>query len=379
MKILSVILAAVLMTFLLCACSGNGEPQETTPSTTAAETTSAEEVTTADEATVPETTTPETTAPVETTAPEVTTTAPETTEAATTTVISADPVETTGEEDEEPEEVTPQAPVIDAESFPYNTYELSQDYTPDDVELVVTEIREGGISYKIVNNSDSVVCVTNPPTIHAYINGEWVGVRFSDYIDDPMEMWEVQPDGETMLAPTSLHDIPNGLYRVGQAYQVGSFEGEVKYTSVEFVYTMAPDRADEPAADEPKTEADSYLYDTSSSSRYDDAPAVAGITLETDGYTGGDSIAYVIKNDTDDTLTLDREAAIEVFLDGGWREVYFPLDHDLPIDYPTLAARSEVAQSVNCLEMPAGRYRVIIGYRLSDLTYHSAAYEFEVK
>ena len=264
MKILSVILAAVLMTFLLCACSGNGEPQETTPSTTAAETTSAEEVTTADEATVPETTTPETTAPVETTAPEVTTTAPETTEAATTTVIPADPVETTGEEDEEPEEVTPQAPVIDAESFPYNTYELSQDYTPDDVELVVTEIREGGISYKIVNNSDSVVCVTNPPTIHAYINGEWVGVRFSDYIDDPMEMWEVQPDGETMLAPTSLHDIPNGLYRVGQAYQVGSFEGEVKYTSVEFVYTMAPDRADEPAADEPKTEADSYLYDTSS-------------------------------------------------------------------------------------------------------------------
>ena len=78
-------------------------------------------------------------------------------------------------------------------------------------------------------------------------------------------------------------------------------------------------------------------------------------------------------------MTLDREAAVEVFLGGGWKEVYFPLDHDLPIDYPTLAARSEVAQSVNCLEMPAGRYRVIIGYRLSDLTYHSAAYEFEVK
>ena len=48
------------------------------------------------------------------------------------------------------------------------------------------------------------------------------------------------------------------------------------------------------------------------------------------------------------------EAYVQVLLDGEWLTVLFPMDHDLPIEYTTLEAGSELSLGADCMELPSG-------------------------
>ncbi len=380
--LIAAMLLAAAVSLALCSCANDSpDPAAQTTATTQAQT--SEDMTTAGEEAVTTETSATgeslTTVAEETETPETKTTEESPAAEATTATEEAPAKETEG--DELPTAETPAE--IDAESFPYETYELSGDYSSPDVEAAVTQSYAQGVKYTLVNNSDKDLYIIGSASIHAYIDGEWVGVMFSDTVTDPLEMIIIEPGAQREFV-TGVFNIPNGLYRVAQQYLVGSEDGESRYACAEFVYSSAAQPDDLPGAEvsdeqEQPAEEGSFPYDTTQTeSRLADAAEISGITMTTDGYTGGDSVAFTIKNGSSDPITLDRETYVQVLLDGEWLTVLFPMDHDLPIEYTTLEAGSELTLGADCMELPSGEYRIIQGYTLSDSTVGCARCEFEI-
>ena len=77
-------------------------------------------------------------------------------------------------------------------------------------------------------------------------------------------------------------------------------------------------------------------------------------------------------------LIPDCKITGQVLIDGEWLTVLFPMDHDLPIEYTTLEAGSELSLGADCMELPSGEYRILQGYTLSDSTVGCARCEFEI-
>ncbi len=105
------------------------------------------------------------------------------------------------------------------------------------------------------------------------------------------------------------------------------------------------------------------------------------VTTETS--VTGESLTTVAEGtETPETKTTEEspaaEAYVQVLLDGEWLTVLFPMDHDLPIEYTTLEAGSELSLGADCMELPSGEYRIIQGYTLSDSTVGCARCEFEI-